>query len=63
MNAKTAYWFVLGTTIYKLMKAGRYASAARLVRAGLEDGIFEPDNAEGSSWRTSILMNYRFEEI
>ena len=65
MNDKlrSYYWISLGVKAYFLMKMGQFASAAKLMRYGLSIGAFEPDNEEGSSWRTSILLNYEWSEL
>ena len=57
-KTKTYYWFVIGVRAYHMMKESRFASAAKLIRWGLEEGVFEPDESDGSSWRTSILLHY-----
>jgi len=58
-DEKTFYWFVLGVRAYRAMKEGKLATAAKLMRIGLQNEIFEPDDKDGSSWRTSIILNYK----
>lgn len=60
---RTYYWIVSGVNAYNLMKAGKFATVARLMKWGLLNGIFEPDDSDGSSWRTSILLNYSLDEL
>jgi len=62
-KTKTYYWIVLGVNAYHLMKEGKYASAAKLMRWGLSEGVFEPDEPDGSSWRTSILLHYDWNNL
>ena len=59
MNEKqrSYYWIVLGVRAWHYIEQGKFATAAKLMRWGLREGIFEPDDSEGSSWRTSILLH------
>lgn len=57
------YYIIFGVRAYHAMKQGLYAKAAHVIKRGLKNGVIEPDDDEGSSWRTSILMNYSLDEL
>lgn len=62
-QAQAYLWLTTGVKLYNLMKSGRYATAAHIVKVCLDEGVFKPDDEEGSDWRTAILLNYALHEI